>query len=237
MLLQKFCADSFTATTKAVFHPRITGEQAGIIVVGGTYSLLAVTKKADGLYITNSAVSRLRSKLQDSTVYMRLSVIGPSAVCKFSYGIDGSNFTQVGSAYTATKIKWIGAKFGLFSSKPYGSDSGGYADFQWINVNKEQNSAIRPAMLAAHPEAGPGTVTIKSDLFGKMNFQVTLHERVRVSIELYNAFGEKVEVLENKIHDTGAFSLAFHRGMHSAGIFISKVTIGTKSYINRCSFF
>ena len=238
LLLQKFCADSFTATTKAVFHPQITGEQAGIIVVGGTYSLLAVTKRADGLYITNSAVeSASDTKLQDSTVYMRLSVIGPSAVCKFSYSIDGSNFTQVGSAYTATKIKWIGAKFGLFSSKPYASDSGGYADFAWINVNKEQNSAIKLAMLAVHPEVGPGSVTIKSDLFGRMNFQVTLHERVPVSIELYNAFGEKVEVLENKIHDTGAFSLSFHRGMHSAGIYISKVTIGTKSYINYCSFF
>jgi beta-xylosidase len=234
LLLQKFCADSFVATAKAAFHPRITGERSGMIVVGGAYSLLAVVKKADGIYLTNSAVeSASDSKLQDSTVYMRLSVVGPSAQCKFSYSIDGRNFIQAGSAFTATKIKWIGAKFGLFASKPYGSDTGGYADFAWINVSKEHASSIK----RASPDAGGERVTITPDRFGRMNFEVNLHERFRVSIELYNALGEKIEVLENRIHDKGAFSLAFRSGRYSAGIYFIKITIGSTSAVNCCRFF
>jgi beta-xylosidase len=238
LLLQKFCADSFTATVKAVFHLQITGERSGIIVVGGTYSLLAVTKKADGLSITNSAVeSASDTKLKDSTVYLRLSIIGPSAVCKFSYSIDGRNFTTVGSPYTASKIKWIGAKFGLFASKPFGSATGGYTDFAWINVNNGQNTAINHDIPSERAAMGGASVTIKSGLPGTINIDVTVHERTRVSVELYNARGERVETLENKMHDKGLFSLTFHKGRYTAGIYISKVTLGTISYSNCCRFF
>jgi hypothetical protein len=223
---------------KAVFHLQITGERSGIIVVGGTYSLLAVTKKADGLSITNSAVeSASDTKLNDSTVYLRLSIIGPSAVCKFSYSIDGRNFTTVGSPYTASKIKWIGAKFGLFASKPFGSATGGYTDFAWINVNNGQNTAINHDIPSERAAMGGASVTIKSGLPGTINIDVTVHERTRVSVELYNARGERVETLENKMHDKGLFSLTFHKGRYTAGIYISKVTLGTISYSNCCRFF
>jgi beta-xylosidase len=238
LLLQKFCADSFTATVKAVFHLQITGERSGIIVVGGTYSLLAVTKKADGLYITNSAVeSASDTKLKDSTVYLRLSIIGPSAACKFSYSLDGRNFISFGSAFTATKVKWIGAKFGLFASKPFGSATGGYADFAWINVNNGQNTAINHDIPSERAAMGGAPVTIKSGLTGTISIDVMVHERTRVSVELYNARGERVETLENKMHDKGLFSLTFHKGRHTAGIYISKVTLGTISYSNCCRFF
>jgi beta-xylosidase len=213
LLLQKLCADSFTATVKAVFHLQITGERSGIIVVGGTYSLLAVTKKADGLYITNSAVeSASDTKLKDSTVYLRLSIIGPSAACKFSYSLDGRNFVSFGSAFTATKIKWIGAKFGLFASKPFGSVTGGYADFAWINVNNGQNTAINHGIASERAAMGGAPVTIKSGLPGTISIDVSVHELTRVSVELYNARGERVEKLENKMHDKGLFSLTFHKG-------------------------
>jgi beta-xylosidase len=238
LLLQKLCADSFTATVKAVFHLQITGERSGIIVVGGTYSLLAVTKKADGLYISNSAVeSASDTKLNDSTVYLRLSIMGPSAVCKFSYSIDGRNFTTMGSPYTASKVKWIGAKFGLFASKPFGSATGGYADFAWIHVNNGQNTAINHGMPSERAAMGGAPVTIKSSLPGTISIDMTVHERTRVSVELYNACGERVETLENKMHDKGLFSLTFHKGRYTAGIYISKVTLGTISYSNCCRFF
>jgi beta-xylosidase len=238
LLLQKFCADSFAVTTKAEFHPRLTGERSGLIVVGSAVSFLAVTKKADGLSITNSAVeSSSDTKLQDSMVYMRLSVVGPSALCKFSYSLDGRNFIPSGSAFTATKIKWLGAKFGLFASKPYGSDSGGYADFSWINVTNGHTSAIKSALPGARPEKGLGMVTLISDLFGRTNFKVDLRERVRVCIEVYNLRGEKVEVLDNTIHDKGVFSISFPKGRRSAGMYMSKVTIGNASIIYRNRFF
>jgi beta-xylosidase len=238
LLLQKFCADSFTAITKAVFHPRIIGERSGIVVVGGLFSILAVVKKADGLYLTTSAVeSSSDIKLQDSTVYLRLSITGPLAAGKFGYSIDGRAFTSVGSAFTATKVKWIGAKFGLFASKPFGSDSGGFADFAWINVAKNQTTAIKPALQGNNQEQGARDVVIKSDLLGTTTFAVTLHERTRVSIELYTARGERVEYLENSIRDKGVFSLTFHKGKHSAGVYLSKVTLGNRSYGNYCAFY
>jgi hypothetical protein len=238
LLLQKFCADSFTAVTKAVFHPRIIGERSGIVVVGGLFSILAVVKKADGLYLTTSAVeSSSDIKLQDSTVYLRLSITGPLSAGKFGYSIDGRTFTTIGSAFTATKVKWIGAKFGLFASKPFGSDSGGFADFAWINVAKNQTTAIKPALQGNNQEQGARDVVIKSDLLGTTTFAVTLHERTRVSIELYTARGERVEYLENSIRDKGVFSLTFHKGKHSAGVYLSKVTLGNRSYGNYCAFY
>jgi beta-xylosidase len=238
LLLQKLCADSFTATVKAIFHLQITGERSGIIVVGGTYSLLAVTKKADGLYISNSAVeSSSDAKLKDSTVYLRLSITGPSAACKFSYSLDGRNFISFGSAFTATKVKWIGAKFGLFASKPFSSATGGYADFAWINVNNGQNTAINHGMPSERAAMGGAPVTIKSDLPGTICIDITVHKRTRVSVELYNARGERVETLANKMRDKGLFSLSLHKGRYTAGIYISKVTLGTISYINCCRFF
>jgi len=238
LLLQKFCADSFTATVKAVFHPKIIGERSGIIVVGGTYSLLAVVKKADGLYITNSAAESTSDvKLQDSTVYLRLSVIAPSAACKFGYSPDGRNFTTVGSSYTASKVKWIGAKFGLFASKPNGSAAGGYADFAWINVNNGRNTVVSHDAPNESAIKGGSPVAIKSSFPGTIRIDVTMHERARVCIELYNARGEKVEKLETQIRDKGVFSTLFYKGRRSAGIYISKVTIGNRLYSNYCGSF
>jgi len=48
-------------------------------------------------------------------------------------------------------------------------------------------------------------VTIKSGLTGTISIDVMVHERTRVSVELYNARGERVETLENKMHDKGLF--------------------------------
>jgi hypothetical protein len=166
-----------------------------------------------------------------------VTVIGPSAVCKLGYSIDGRNFTAVGSAYTASKVKWIGAKFGLFASKPFGSAIGGYADFAWINVNNGQNTKINRDVPSESAVAGRAPIAIKSNFPGTISVDVALHERARVSMELYNAIGEKVEVLEDRIHDKGAFLMAVHRGSHSAGIYFVKVIIGTRSYMNRCRFF
>ena len=91
-----------------------------------------------------------------------------------------------------------------------------------------------PSEMAA---MGGTPVTVKSGIPGTTRIDVTVHERTRVSVELYNARGVRVETLENKMHDKGLFSLTFHKGRNAAGICISKVTLGTISYFNCCRFF
>ena len=51
LLLQKFPADEFTATTKVTLNPRFEGEKFGFVVMGLDYSYVGLTYKGTKLYI------------------------------------------------------------------------------------------------------------------------------------------------------------------------------------------
>ena len=67
-------------------------------------------------------------------IYLRVRV-GKGAVCRFSYSLDGKNFTDAGDEFKARQGKWIGAKVGLFSVAPYGKERG-WLDADWFHVEK-----------------------------------------------------------------------------------------------------
>jgi hypothetical protein len=69
--------------------------------------------------------------LAGNTVSLRV-VVTRGAVCHFSFGSDGKNYTEVGKPFTARPGKWIGAKVGLFAIGP----SGGAADFDSFRFEK-----------------------------------------------------------------------------------------------------
>jgi beta-xylosidase len=141
LLLQKFPAPAFTATTKVTFVARNDGERTGLIVMGLDYAYVSVTKRADGLYVSQtvckdaehgakeqeSAATRLKS----NTFYLRVSV-REGALCAFSYSEDGRSFTPLGQPFTAREGKWIGAKLGLFAVRTGSGRESGNADFDWF---------------------------------------------------------------------------------------------------------
>ena len=57
LLMQKFPAEEFTATTKLTFTAKQNGEQAGLIVMGWDYSYLSIRKAGDK-FILQQAVCK-----------------------------------------------------------------------------------------------------------------------------------------------------------------------------------
>jgi len=143
LLLQKFPAPEFTATTKVKVTPRTDDEETGLIVMGLDYAYLSVKKKAEGLFVSQTVVKDAESgakgkesvavALSGDTFYLRVKV-SRNAVCSFSYSSDGIKFSPVGEAFTARKGKWIGARVGIFAVGPGKTREMGYADFDWFRV-------------------------------------------------------------------------------------------------------
>ena len=224
MLLQKFCAESFSFTTKVTAHLKATGERVGVIVVGQTYSLLAVVRKTGGLYLTNSATeSSSDIKLADSTLFLRIGVSGPSASCKFEYSIDGNRYRQVGSLFPATAAKWIGAKIGLFASRPSGTTSTGYADFAWVNVDK-YGSYITG--VAPDAEGNSVNSTVHAiPVHGSISFG--LPAPAMLTLTLYTASGARVREIQHR-GAAGRNRIIMNRGDFAAGVYLYEIRAGTE---------
>jgi len=155
LLLQKFPAPDFTATTKLTFTPLVKGERAGLVVMGMNYATLAIENTESGLVLNQITCLKADKGSQEkinasvpmtqSTIYLKVEIrqsksankdkmIEPKAMCTFSYSFDGNKFTSIGEAFTAREGLWIGAKMGIYCSRPKASNDSGYADVDWFRV-------------------------------------------------------------------------------------------------------
>jgi len=145
VLLQKFPAEEFTATTKLTFHPntKLENEKTGLTIMGLSYANLAIKSKKDGLYLVysvcknagkgNREQEKVIEKLNTNTVFIRVKVTN-GAKCSFSYSLDGQDFTDIKEAFQAEVGQWIGAKMGVFCTRTSQINDSGYADFDWFRV-------------------------------------------------------------------------------------------------------
>jgi len=111
--------------------------------MGLDYAYLAVKKKGDGLYLSQTICKDADRHTPEkegpaipvagSTFYLRVKVT-KNAVCTFSYSTDGAKFSPVGEPFNARQGKWIGAKVGLFAVRTGQTRETGYADFDWFRV-------------------------------------------------------------------------------------------------------
>lgn len=157
LLLQKFMAPQFVATTKVKVSAKSDGQQSGLIVMGWDYSYLGVEKEGDKFVLKqtickdaeqqNPEVVKRLAELEPTNrfeaglhpnyeceLYLRVEVT-EGGVCQFSYSTDNKRYTTVGEKFKARQGKWIGAKVGLFSTTPYGKDKG-WLDADWFRVTK-----------------------------------------------------------------------------------------------------
>ena len=147
VLLQKFPADEFMATTKMDFHPneKLENEKAGLTVMGMSYASLAIKKKDGKLWLVYSVCENADkgnceneqtiSALKNGKIYLRVTV-SEGALCRFSYSFDGKDFTEVENTFKGREGKWIGAKVGLFCTTQSQTNDSGFADFDWFRVQK-----------------------------------------------------------------------------------------------------
>lgn len=143
LLLQKFPAPRFTATTAVALVARQTGERAGLVVMGLDYASLVVERSAEGhrlVFATCKDADRggaedgaIVATLPSSAVQLRVQV-GDGALCSFSYSVDGAAFISVGRPFTARVGRWIGAKVGIFAATSQSAGNGGHGEFDWFRV-------------------------------------------------------------------------------------------------------
>jgi len=144
LLLQKFPAPSFTATTKVRCGLEGSGGHGGLLVMGEEYAYLSVRPTADGTELVhgrNAApvdgepdMEAETVPLDRSSVQLRATVEDGGQV-QFAYAADDSDFEAVGAPFQARQGRWIGAKVGLFAVRD-GSGAGGYCDFDYFRVGE-----------------------------------------------------------------------------------------------------
>jgi beta-xylosidase len=145
VLLQKFPAEEFMVTTKMSFspNPRLENEKAGLTMMGFSYASLTLKSKKDGIWLVftvckgadkeNAENETVITKVADGTIYLRAKVT-KGAKCRFSYSVDGKQFTEAGEEFQAEVGRWIGAKVGIFCTRETQINDSGYADFDWFRV-------------------------------------------------------------------------------------------------------
>lgn len=145
LLLQKFPAEKFTATTKFLFTAKTTGERFGLVIMGSSYAYLSVVKKSDGLYVSYNTcmdadkgkpeLEQMITAVPTGNCWFRLAV-NSNAQCSFSYSIDGNTFIPVQEKFTAKPGRWIGAKIGFFCTRQIKTNDAGFADIDWFRIEK-----------------------------------------------------------------------------------------------------
>ncbi|MFT3738092.1 MAG: glycoside hydrolase 43 family protein [Breznakibacter sp.] len=150
VLMQKFPAPGFTATAKIKFTVEWDvwqGKQTGLVVMGNDYAYLSLGKDERGYKVrqvvckdantggTESVVAEAR--VSTNELYLRVDVTAPDAGCRFSFSEDGTAFTPIGGEHMARPELWIGAKIGLFATAEPGFRNGGYADVDWVRIERQ----------------------------------------------------------------------------------------------------
>ncbi|SFZ92732.1 Beta-xylosidase [Flaviramulus basaltis] len=148
LLLQKFPAPNFTASTKITLFPEEAknGKTAGLIIMGMDYATLSISHDENGFFIQHTEALKAIDGAQEKTnsevrlkansAFFKVEVLAPDAICQFSYSEDGKKYIKIGNPFKAQPGKWIGAKVGLFSVSTQAAKRGGYADIDYFKISK-----------------------------------------------------------------------------------------------------
>ncbi len=150
LLTQKFPAPNFTASTKVKLTPEdaTEGKTAGLLIMGTDYQSLVITNKKDGYYLQLIRAEKAEKnnpekilsevKLSTNEVFLKVKVSEPNGICQFSFSENGKKYTSIGEPFQAKPGKWIGAKVGVYSISSQNAKRGGYADFDWFRIDKNE---------------------------------------------------------------------------------------------------
>ena len=59
-------------------------------------------------------------------------------ICNFSYSLDGKKFLPLGNPFQAREGQWIGAKVGMFCTRPaIVTNDGGWTDVDWFRITRK----------------------------------------------------------------------------------------------------
>jgi beta-xylosidase len=143
LLMQKFPAPAFTATTELEFAPKAAGTRAGLIVFGADYAWIGLRRTDAGVEIVQSVCRDSAAQNPETVVaavpaasakiHLRVT-ISAGARCRFSYSVNGTDFAPLGEEFAAVPGRWVGAKVGLFNDATNAAVAAP-ADFNWFHVS------------------------------------------------------------------------------------------------------
>ncbi|MEX1384242.1 glycoside hydrolase 43 family protein [Lutibacter sp.] len=148
LLLQKFPAPNFTASTKITLFPEEAknGKTAGLIIMGMDYATLSISHDENGYFIKQTeAINAIKGskeqinaekRLKANSAYFKVEVSSPDYMCQFSFSEVGKEFEKIGKPFKAQPGKWIGSKVGIFSVSTQVAKRGGYADIDFFKITK-----------------------------------------------------------------------------------------------------
>lgn len=146
LLLQKFPAEEFVATTRINFHPnpKVKGERAGLLVFGESFASLNIVSAGKGLELVYASGSSTAAEVKEviinsaaPEIFMRLTV-RTGGKCTFGYSLDGKSYQSLKNVFQATPGKWVGAKMGLFCISTAPTNDSGFVDIDWFRVEPLQ---------------------------------------------------------------------------------------------------
>lgn len=158
LLMQKFPAPEFTATTKLSAVLINEGDKAGLIVMGWDYAYIALVKTTDGFSLEyktcreaeQMTVEKLipttelknikvnekynyKMLIPDTEIYLRVKV-SEGGICSFSYSTDSEKYIELPETFKARQGKWIGAKTGLFIMNAKEKTQRSWIDADWFRI-------------------------------------------------------------------------------------------------------
>ncbi len=145
ILGQKIPGPEFSCTVSVDADSLLTGEEAGLTVLGTDYSSIAIRKASSGYSVVRTKCEAADRRTREQEIDLVKCDRGriqfrvewsPGAMCRFSYSSDGKIFSALGSPFQAVPGKWVGARLGLFSLQRVASSRRGFADFDWIHFRQ-----------------------------------------------------------------------------------------------------
>ena len=146
ILGQKFPAEEFSVTLKVSFKPKHEDERFGLTVFGADYAVLSLVKKSDKIFVVQSENIGADRNKEEKIVLMLphsgsqfvLKVkVSKGGVSDFSYETEDGKGNLL-KTFTAKPGRWVGAKIGMFYTRHNTTNDAGFADVDWIRVEKAQ---------------------------------------------------------------------------------------------------
>ncbi|MDU7472056.1 MAG: glycoside hydrolase 43 family protein [Paenibacillus macerans] len=122
LLLQKFPAPSFSATTQLTLEHLAPTGRAGLVVFGRRAMALLVRPLEDGRFLLEQVASEsgrpddaiVAGVAVDTAGIVLQAVVQEPGNCRFRYSLDGGcRFMDIGESFIAEKGAWVGAKVGI----------------------------------------------------------------------------------------------------------------------------
>lgn len=145
LLLQKFPAEEFSATTKLNFTARTINEETGFEVMGEDYQYISL-KKLNNKFVVRMVqcknartggkeVELFSEEFSGNEIYFQIKV-EKGANCSFAFSTHGKNYKTTGEKFVAKQGRWIGAKIGYFALRKGITNDSGTVDIDWFRIEK-----------------------------------------------------------------------------------------------------